>query len=198
MKYFEIGLNTGIDHWYAGQVKCVGAFVKANLAVTATQRGYEPKVSKSNDAIEWKANEIYQGEWCLLYEAYDFEAYGGGISFRCRAVWQTISEPQLSTKPKIRAKRQANHLGPENKIPKLGNHHHYLVPKTQNTDTHVHQGETRIFFGDDAQNQRVFQLAASVDEQLSKASHVNFVNGFGNDFDCVISVRRRENISQSV
>jgi len=146
MKHFEIGLNTGIDHWYAGQVKCVGAFVKANLAVTATQRGYEPKVSKSNDAISWKANEIYQGEWCLLYEAYDFEAYGGGISFRCRAVWQTISEPQLSTKPKIRAKRQANHLGPENKIPKLGNHHHYLVPKTQNTDTHVHQGETRIFF----------------------------------------------------
>jgi len=82
-------------------------------------------------------------------------------------------------------------LGTREQDPKTREPPPLLGPKNQKHRYTRTPRRNENFFGDDAQNQRVFQLAASVDEQLSKASQVNFVNGFGFDFDCVISVRRR-------
>lgn len=199
---FEIGSNTRTCHWYAGQVKFMrGRIRKSQLAQDSNLSGdTNPRYLRHlrcnwmRGTWNWTTGvaRVEPGIWLCGLD-------GGISSSGFELVTNHFRTPRNeATKIKIRAKRQAGQVtrrfGSGEQDPKTRD------PPPPQVHTHAHRRETRIsfffFFGNDAQNQRVFQLAASVGEQLSRQSHVDFDFGFVSfRFGLVSSP---ENISQSV
>lgn len=163
------------------------------------QRGHEPKVSEAS-TMQLNARHMKLNDGCGACWTRHLTLWSGwgNIIIGFRACDKPFPNPQKRShqdkdtrqttgRPSYSAFRQRRTRS-QNSGP--------TTTTSTYTRTPTRNENFVFFFGNDAQNQRVFQLAASVGEQLSRQSHVDFDFGFVSfRFGLVSSP---ENISQSV